>query len=55
MEEFLKNIINGLSLNDGAGVDIPLNLIKESTFILLYSAHCFNEDLVKSEFPDPNC
>ena len=27
--------------------------MKESTFILPYLAHCVNEDLVKSEFPDP--
>ena len=27
--------------------------MKESTFILPYIAHCVNEDLVKSEFPDP--
>ena len=27
--------------------------MKESTFILPHLAHCVNEDLVKSEFPDP--
>ena len=26
---------------------------KKSTFILPYVAHCVNEDLEKSEFPDP--
>ena len=51
-EEFFKNIVNDLSWNEAAGEDIPLNLIKESTFILSYLAHCVNEDLVKSEFPD---
>ena len=54
-EEFFKKVVNGLSWNEAAGGDIPLNLIKESTFILPYLAHCFNEDLVKGEFPDPNC
>ena len=52
-EEFFKNIVNDLSWNEAAGGDIPLNLIKESIFILPYLAHCVNEDLVKSEFPDP--
>ena len=52
-EEVFKNIINGFFWNEAAGGDIPLNLIKESTFILPYLAHCVNEDLVKSEFPDP--
>ena len=52
-KKFFKNIINDLSWNEAAGGDIPLNLIKESTFILPYLAHCVNEDLVKSEFPDP--
>ena len=52
-EEFFKNILNGLSWNKAAGGDIPLNLIKESTFIPLYLVHCFNENLVKDEFPDP--
>ena len=55
MEEYFKNIVNGLSWNEAADGDIPLNLIKESIFILPYLAHCFNEDLVKGEFPDPNC
>ena len=27
--------------------------MKESTFILPYLAHCVNEDLVESVFPDP--
>ena len=52
-EEFFKNIVNELSWNEAAGGDIPLNLIKESTFIHPYLAHCVNEDLVKSEFPYP--
>ena len=52
-EEFFKNVINGLYWNEAAGGDIPLNLIKESTFFLPYLPHCVNEDLVKSEFPDP--
>ena len=52
-EEFFKNIVNDLSWNEAAGGDIPLNLIKESTFILSYLAHYANEDIVKSEFPDP--
>ena len=48
-EEFFKNIVNGLSWNEAAGGYIPLNLMKESTFILLYLPHCFNEYLVKGE------
>ena len=52
-EEFFKNIVNGLSWNKAADGDIPLNLIKESTFIPPYLPHCFNENLVKGEFPDP--
>ena len=52
-EKFFKNIFNDLSWNEATGGDIPLNLVKESTFILLYLARCVNEDLVKSEFPDP--
>ena len=50
MEEFFKSIVNDLPWNEAAGGDMPLNLIKESTFILLYLAHCVNEDLVKNEF-----
>ena len=52
-KKFFKNIINDLSWNEAAGGDIPLNLIKRSTFILPHFAHCVNEDLMKSEFPDP--
>ena len=37
-EEFFKNIINDLSWNEADGGDIPINLIKESTFILPYLA-----------------
>ena len=48
-EEFLKNIVNDLPWNEAADGDIPLNHIKESTFILPYLARCVNEDLVKSE------
>ena len=40
-------------MNEAVGGDIPLNLIKRSVFFLPYIAHCVNEDLVKSEFPDP--
>ena len=40
-------------MNEAVGGDIPLNLIKRSTFFLPYLAHCVNEDLVKSKFPDP--
>ena len=54
-EEFFRNIVNGLSCNEAAGGDMPLNLIKVSTFILPFLAHCFNEDLVEGGFPDPNC
>ena len=54
-EEFFKSIVNDLSWNKAAVDDIPLNLIKKSTFILPYFAHCFNEDLVKGEFPDATC
>ena len=32
---------------------MPLKIIKESLFFLPYLAHCVNEDLVKSGFPDP--
>ena len=49
----LRKVINGLSWNEAAGGDTPLTLIKESTFILPHLAHCVNEDLVKSKFPDP--
>ena len=52
-EEFFKNIVNGLPWNEAAGGDVSLNHIKESTFILPYLAHCFNEYLLKGEFPDP--
>ena len=48
-----RKIFNDLSWNEAAGGDIPLNLIKESAFVLPYFAHCISEDLVKSEFPDP--
>ena len=51
-EEFFKNIVKDLSWNETASGDILLNLVKESAFILSYLAHCVNEDLVKSEFPD---
>ena len=52
-EELFKNIVNDLSWNEAAAGDMPLNLIKESTFILQYLADSVNEDLVKSEFPEP--
>ena len=52
-EKVFKNILNDLSWNEATVGDIPLNLGKESTFILPYLARCFNEDLVKSEFPNP--
>ena len=45
--------MNDLSGNKAAGGDTPLNLLKESTFILPYFVHCVNEALMKSEFPDP--
>ena len=37
-EELFKNIIDDLSWNEADGGDIPINLIKESTFILPYLA-----------------
>ena len=37
-EEFFKNLINDLSWNEADGGDVPINLIKESTFILPYRA-----------------
>ena len=33
--------------------DIPLNLLKESTFVLPYFVRCINEALVKSKITDP--
>ena len=48
-----RKIVNDLSWNEAVGGDISLSLIKESTFTFPYLAHCVNEDLVKSEFPDP--
>ena len=50
-KEFAKNIVNNLSRSKAAGGDMPLNLLKESTFVLLI--FCVNEVLVKSKFPDP--
>ena len=52
-KKFFKNIVNNLSWNETTGGDIPLDLVKESNFILPYLARCVNEDLVRSEFPDP--
>ena len=52
-EELYKNIVNDLSWNEAAGGDIPLNLIKETTFIFPYVTRCVSKDLEKSEFPDP--
>ena len=52
-EEFFNNIVNDLSWNEAVGGDIPLNLIKESTFVFPPLAHCVNEHLLKSEFPKP--
>ena len=37
-EELFKNTINDLSWNEADGGDIPINLIKEGTFILPYLA-----------------
>ena len=42
-KKFFKSIVNDLSWNEAAAGYIPLNLMKESTFILLYFAHCINE------------
>ena len=51
-EEFVKNIISDLSQNKAAGVDIPLKVLKDSTFVLPYLVRCVNETLVKSELLD---
>ena len=52
-EELYKNIFNDLFWNEAAGGDIPLNLIKETTFIFPYVARCVSEDSEKSEVPEP--
>ena len=52
-KEFVKNIVNGISRNKAAGVDIPMNLLKESTFVLPFLVRCVNKALAKSKFPDP--
>ena len=52
-EEFVKNIANDLSRNEAAGGDMPLNLLKESTFVLPYIVYSVSVTLVKSEFVDP--
>ena len=52
-EAFIKNIVNDLSKNKAASGDIPLNVLKESTFIFPNLVRHVNETLVKSEFPDP--
>ena len=52
-EEFFKTIVNSLPWNEAAGGHLPFTLIKKSTFTFPYLEHCVNEDLVKSEFPDP--
>ena len=52
-EKLLRNIVNDLSRNKAAGGDMPLNLLKESTIVLLHLVRNIDEALVKSEFPDP--
>lgn len=49
IEKFVKSFFNVLSRNKGAGGDIPLNLLNESTFVLPYFVPCVNEASVKSE------
>ena len=52
-EAFIKNIVSDLSKNKAASGDIPLNFLKESTFIFPNLVRCVNEALMNCEFPDP--
>ena len=50
-EEFVKNIVNNLPRNKTTGRDIPINLLKQSTFVLSCLVHSINEVLVNYLIP----
>ena len=43
LEEFVNDIVNGLSLSKAAGGEIPLKILKEYDFSFHFLTNCINE------------
>ena len=50
-EEFVKDIVNDLSLNKEAGREIPLKILKECDFSFHFLTNCINKFIKNNEFP----
>ena len=51
-KEFVKDIVNDLSLNKAAGREIPQKILKECDFSFHFLTNCINEAIKNKKFPD---